>query len=413
MKGIFVVIDGMGDLPNKMLGNKTPLEVAEIPNMDFLATRGEMGIMYPVKPGYVPESDESLLSIFGNDLTFGNRGQLEAIGEGVKLTRGDLALRANFATIDSLESGNILDRRTGRTLTDNEIEILSAEINKIKLPVDFLFKPTILHQAVLVLRGGFSENVLGNDSTYIQGKSHSVTKVKSVRPLDEDDNSTYTANVLNEFSKKVFEVLDKHYVNEERRRKGLLPANYILFRCPGIDTPKVKQYRKWMSMSYFPLEKGFSIVSGMDLCTFDYPKLKDLDSYSNIWEGLKKACKNAEKCVKKNHKKYDYIYVHFNEPDLAGHDNKPVEKKMMLEYIDKTFFKFLKRFAPPKKINVLVTSNHSTPCKLKDHSADPVPVLLFNGGIPREKKFNEKEARKGILGRIVGNDLLKKVGFVR
>lgn len=413
MKGIFVLIDGMGDIPNKQLNDITPLEAAETPNMDFLATRGEMGILYPVRPGYTPESDESLMSLFGNDLTFGLRGQFEARGVGVELMRGDLALRANFATIDSIESGNILDRRTGRTLTGKEIEILSKEINKISMPVNFIFQPTILHQAVLVFRGGFSENVRCNDCTYIQGKTHQINKVKTITPLDEEDNSQYTANVLNEFAKKAYEVLDKHYINEERRNKGLLPANYILFRSPGVETPKINQYHGWMSFSYFPLEKGFSKLSGMDVFDFEYPQLKDLDSYSSIWSGLKKACKYAEKIIKKNYKKYDYAYVHINEVDLAGHDNKPIEKKMMLEYIDKTFFNFLRKFAPPKKLKVLVTSNHSTPCKLKDHSDEPVPVLFFTGAIPREKKFNEKEAKKGVLGRIVGKDLLKRVGFVR
>jgi len=412
MKGIFVIIDGMGDLPNKLLEDKTPLEVAETLNMDFLATRGEMGIFYPVKPGFVPESDESILSIFDNGVSFGNRGQLEAIGEGVSLTRGDLALRANFATIDSIKSGNILDRRTGRTLTEKEIEILSKDLNKIQLSCKFEFIPTILHQALLVLRGGFSENVLGNDSTYFQGKAQSVTQIKSIVSLDEEENSQYTANLLNEFVKKAHNVLENHWVNEERKKKGLMPANYILVRCPGIEKPKVKQYKKWMSFSYFPLEKGFSSISGMEVFSFDYPKLDNLDSYSNIWDGLKKACKFAEKTIKKNHKKFDYAYIHFNEPDLAGHDNKPIEKKMMIEYIDKTFFKFLRKFCPPKSMKVVVSANHSTPCKLKNHSSDPVPVLFFNGSIPREKKFNEKEARKGILGRMVGSEMLKKVGFI-
>jgi 2,3-bisphosphoglycerate-independent phosphoglycerate mutase len=81
--------------------------------------------------------------------------------------------------------------------------------------------------------------------------------------------------------------------------------------------------------------------------------------------------------------------------------------------LDKTFFKFLRKIAPPNKIKVVVTGDHSTPCKLKNHSADPVPVLFYNFGIPQEKKFNESEARKGKLGKILGKDLFKKVGFVK
>ena len=117
MKGIMVVLDGMGDLPASLLEGKTPLEAANMPNLDFLATRGEMGVMDPVRPGFVAESDEALVSIFGNDLIDSTRGQLEARGTNLKLTRGDLAFRVNFATIDSLKQGNIIDRRAGRTLT--------------------------------------------------------------------------------------------------------------------------------------------------------------------------------------------------------------------------------------------------------------------------------------------------------
>ena len=90
LKGIIVIVDGMGDLPCKVLGDKTPLEAAEMPNLDFLAARGEMGYMYPVRPGFIPESDEAIVSIFGNDVISSTRGQLEARGTGLDLVRGDL-----------------------------------------------------------------------------------------------------------------------------------------------------------------------------------------------------------------------------------------------------------------------------------------------------------------------------------
>jgi len=130
MKGILVILDGLGDLSNKQLNDKTPLEAADIPNLNFLATRGELGIMYSVKQGFVPESDEAIVSIFGNKQIDSTRGQLEARGADLKLVRGDLALRANFATIDSLEEGNIIDRRAGRTLTTEEAEALAKSLNR-------------------------------------------------------------------------------------------------------------------------------------------------------------------------------------------------------------------------------------------------------------------------------------------
>jgi len=414
MKGVLIIIDGMGDLPCAQLNGKTPLEAAETPNMDFFATRGEMGYMYPVRPGFVPESDEAIVSIFGNELISSTRGQLEARGTDIKLTRGDLALRVNFATIDSLRAGNVIDRRVGRTLTNAEAELLAKAINSnIKLPCEFVFKPTIQHRAALIFKGGFSDNISGNDAAYHQGKAVEIDKIKPCTMLDDDENTQYTVNIVNEFLERVHEVLENHPVNKDRKKRGLLPANYLLVRGAGIEPPKLKPYKKWISTNYMPLEIGFSRVCGMKNFAFEYPKLKNLDSYANLHEGLTKACKFVIKILKKHHKDADYTYIHLKETDTAGHDNKPFEKKAMLEYIDKTVFKFLKRFAPPKKIKIVVTADHSTPCKLKDHSADPVPVLLYNDSIPKEKKFYEKEARKGTLGRIMGQELLKKVGFAK
>lgn len=409
MKGILVIIDGAGDLPHKLLGDKTPLEVAETPNLDFFAARGELGYMYPVKPGFIPESDEAIVSIFGNKLLSSTRGQIEAKGAGVSVTRGDLALRVNFATID--KNKNIVDRRAGRTLKTAEAEILAKALNKIDFPIKFVFQPTLQHRAALVFRGGFSDSFTGNDATYIQGKSKAMEKVERCKPTDDDENTQYSVNIVNEFLEKAYRVLDKHPINEERKKRGLLPANYLLVRGAGIEIPKLKQYKKWISPSYMPLEIGFSKCSGMEVVSFDYPKLKGLDAYENLYDGMRRACKFNVKVLKKYWKKFDYAYIHIKETDLPGHDNKPVEKKEMIEYIDKTLFKFLRKFAPPRKIQMAVTADHSTPCKLKAHSADPVPILFYNDSIPKAKKFCEKEARIGTLGRCNGEDFLKKIGF--
>lgn len=431
MKGVFVILDGMGDLPSDVLEDKTPLEVAETPNLNFLATRGEMGYMYSVRPGFIPESDEAIVSIFGNELISSSRGQLEAKGAGITLAHGDLAFRVNFATIDSLTAKNIIDRRAGRTLTTAEAEGLAKSLNKIVMPCKFVFKSTIQHRASLVFRGGFSDNISANDLTYFQGQSKTSDKVIPIMPLDDDENAQYASNIVNEFLDKAFEVLDRHPINEARRKKGLLPANYLLIRGAGIDVPKLKLYPKWMSVAYMPLEKGFSQLSGMKVFSFDYPKLRGLDVYENLNEGLKKACSFSIKVLRRNKNKFDYAYVHIKETDLPGHDNKPMEKIAMLEYIDKTLFKFLREFAPPNNIKVVVTADHSTPCKLKKHSADPVPVLFYNQSLPKiekkfsfkgkqnmdskiaGKKFSEREARKGNLSRMIDGEMLEKVGFLK
>lgn len=408
-----MIVDGMGDLPCRQLNDMTPLEAAKTPNLDFLASRGKLGYMFPVSEEFAPESDEAIVSIFGNNLLSSSRGQLEARGTELKLVRGDLALRVNFATIDSFKEGNILDRRVGRNLTTEEAQILAKAINsKITLPCKFFFQPTIQHRGVLIFKGGFSEEILGNDSTYMQGKSQKVSKVIMCKPIDKDDeNAQYTSNIVNEFIEKAYEVLNNHSVNITRKKRGFLPANYLLVRGAGIEEPKLKKYKKWMSVAYMPLEIGFSKTSGMKVFSFKYPELKKLDAYENLYEGLKEACEFSTKTLKKNYEKNDYAYIHIKETDLPGHDNKPVEKKLMIEYLDSTLFKFLKEFALKEKVKILVTADHSTPCKIKEHSADPVPVLLYDDSPEQEKKFCEKTAMSGEIGKIFGKELFKKTGF--
>ncbi len=414
MKGIFVIIDGVGDLDNKQLKGKTPLEAANTPNLDFLATRGEMGYMYPIKPGYSPGSDEAIVTLFRNELSDSTRGRLEAEGAGLKLKKGDLALRVNFGTIDTLEKGNVVDRRAGRTLSNKEANKLGESINNIEFPYEFEFVPTVQHRAVLVIRGDFSDRIAGDDITYQKGSSEEIRKIISCQPLIKTENAKHTADVLNEFLILAYDVLRNHSVNLDRKRRGLLPANYLLVRTPGVKKPKLKQYKDWISTHSMALEVGFSELSGMKNFPFKYPVLKGLDAYKNLWAGLKKAVKHSIKILQKNFDKASYCYVHFKETDLPGHDNKPLEKMAMIEYLDKTFFKFLVRSCPQRNIRILVTGDHSTPCKLKSHSADPVPVLLYNGKLPQEKKhFNEREARKGSLKRILGKDLLQKIGFLK
>lgn len=412
MKGVLVIIDGLGDLPHYQLNDKTPLEVAETPNLDFFATRGELGLMHPVKPGFIPAADEALTSIFGNESFSNTRGVLEAKGSDLELTRGDLAFRVNFATIDSLNEGNIVDRSVGRTLTTKEVRLLVRDLNsRIKLSSPFVFEHTLHHRGVLIFRGGHSDNISCLSTSYVGGKIKRTLNVRRCFPLDDEENSEFSSKLVNEFVEKAHDILRDHPINLQRVKKGLMPANYILLSGAGTEVPKLKKYKKWMAVSNTPLEIGFARASEMRAFAIGYPPLRNLDAYENFHKGLKKTCKSAIKYIRKGMKKFDYAYLHFSETDFPSHDNKPLEKKAMIEHIDKTVIKYLRRIAPSKKISVVVTSNYSSPCKLKEHSADPVPVLIYNDSLPRERHFSEKEAKVGSFGRIVGKDLLKKVGF--
>jgi 2,3-bisphosphoglycerate-independent phosphoglycerate mutase len=411
MKKILVILDGAADLGVDVFGGKTPLEKAHTPNMDFLARNGKQGIMYPIDERTIPGSDNSLLSLFGNACKVG-RGLLETIGLGVHVKKGDLTFRINFGTIDNIKNKVVIDRRAGRTLTTSEAQELVNSLNKkIKLSCGFEFKEGIQHRAVLVLRRKHSDKITGNDTEWtIPGKKQKTFQYS--RPLDgSDENARRTADVVNDLIDQVFKILNNHPINLERKRKGLLPANMVFLRGPEAEIPKLKQYKDWMAINSMPLEVGISKLLGMKNFSFGYPKLKTIDVYDNLYKALDKKMKFAKQVIKKNHKKFNGCYIQFKETDVPGHDNKPLEKKHMLEVIDKNFIGFIGEMAIKHKWKVVITCDHSTPCRLKGHSSDPVPVLVYGDGKDETRNFCEKQAGKGSLGKIYGREFMGKVGL--
>ena len=402
---MFVILDGVADEPCQALGQITPLQAAKTPNLDWFANRGKLDYCYTVKEGFVPTSDNGVISLLGYDFIFEHRGPLEAVGAGVQLNNGDLAFRCNFATMDDLENLHILDRRAGRNLTTKESRILAKSINEqVKLPFPFEFIPTIQHRGVLVIRGGFSDNISSIDKSK-DGKlafSHSED--------DNDDGAELSAELLNSFVRQSHKILDSHPINISRAKKGFYSANVLLCRGVGNEPPKFKKMKgSWMALGYMPLEKGIARATGMELYKFGYPKLKGIDAYSNMYDGLKLATKYAGKMISKYRKKYDYFYVHFKETDLPGHDNKPLDKVKMLELIDQRFFSYLRKLIGDAKL--IVTADHATPCRLKAHGADAVPVLSYPHpkGKEEEQRFTEEQALEG--KKIIGKKLLSEKWF--
>jgi 2,3-bisphosphoglycerate-independent phosphoglycerate mutase len=409
-----LILDGVADEACRVLGQITPLQAAKTPNLDYLAGKGEISHCYTVKEGIAPQSSSAVISLLGYDYNLVARGSLEADGIGIKLARGDLALRANFATIDDLDNGTILDSRAGRTLTNKEANILAKAINeKVKLPFKFDFYPIFQHRAVVVFRGGFSDNITNADPFYGRGTARAgiAPKISFSKPMDEEEDSRLAANLVNSFIRKSHDILDSHPVNVNRARKGFFSANYLLCRDAGNNPVKFKKLKgNWMALGYMPLEQSIARATKMDLCNFSYPKMKGIDVYENLYAGLKKAIKTSVRMMKKNGKKYD---VHLKETDVPGHDNKPLEKVKMIELIDKRLFSFLKKFAEKNKTKLVVTSDHTTSCRLKAHSADPVPVMFFNPQAIRheEQRFTEEQGLKG--KKILGRKLLEKTLFAK
>lgn len=250
MKLVFVVIDGMGDLPIQELGKKTPLEAAATPNMDSLAKNGKTGLMYTVRKGVAPESDVAVISLLGYDpfKYSTGRGIIEAVGAGISVKNGDLALRCNFATLG--EDKQIIDRRVKRSLTTEEATELSNAANEsIKLescPATFEFRNTLGHRAVLVLKGKercLSSKITNSDPAYTVVNGIGVATpdaemvLKESVPLDDTEEARNAAALVNEFIQKTHELWENHEVNVRRAAEGKLKANVVLTRDAASQLP--------------------------------------------------------------------------------------------------------------------------------------------------------------------------------
>ncbi len=434
-KILYIVLDGLsdGEVGYRELGGKTPLEAAHTPNMDYLAQNGQTGLMYTVGKSIAPESDIAVMSILGYDVRryYTGRGPLECHASGIKINNGDLAFRANFATRGS--GREIRDRRCGRNLSDKEATALCKEINsKVKLdsvPATFEFKNTVGHRAVLVFRslsmrpggttGNLSGNVTNTDPAYEKEGPLGVAReegtyrneIEYCKPIELQNLASLRAALLtNEFMLKSCEILDESKVNQRRVANGLLPANLILLRDAGDRLPKLPSIKKMFKLSFgcfveMPVEKGIALLTGMDIVPLPVPT-----------KNLKKDYSLRADLTLKHIKKYDGLYVHIKGPDLPGHDGDIHGKKSVIETIDSHYLGPILKKINSKDTIITITADHSTPCRLKSHSDDPVPVLICGGSIKPDNVslFSENGCKKGKLGKLTGTrflPLLKKLAI--
>ena len=419
MKLIYIAIDGMGDLPIAELGNKTPLEAANTPNMDFLAKNGKTGLMYTVRKGVAPESDVAVISLLGYDpfeYSTG-RGIIEAVGAGIDVADGDLALRCNFATLGKRKE--IIDRRVKRTLTTEEATELSEAVNeKITLescPATFEFKNTLGHRAVLVFKSKascLSGKISNSDPAYtiVNGigvaTPHAEMVLKKSEPLDDTEEARNAANLVNEFIEKTHVVWENHLVNKKRAAEGKLKANCVLTRDAGSQLPRFfninERYNvKFAALADMHAESGIARLAGMQSTLLPPPS-----------GDLKRDCEVRVKKLLDTLPSYDCFYIHLKGPDEPGHDGNCHRKTEIIAAIDKHFFGPLLQEISLKDHMFCVTCDHATPCALKVHSDTPVPVLISGGKITDEKvgKFSERNCGNGSLGVIDrGYELMPKL----
>jgi 2,3-bisphosphoglycerate-independent phosphoglycerate mutase len=419
LKLIYVAIDGMGDLPIKSLGNKTPLEAAETPNMDALAKNGKIGLMYSVKKGVAPESDVVVISLLGYDpfKYSTGRGVIEAAGAGLKMKDGDLALRCNFATLG--EGKTIIDRRVARSLSTEEATELSQTANKqVKLesyPATFEFRNTMGHRAVLLIKSKkkpLSSNITNSDPAYtiVNGLGVALAKVemvlKTCEPMDKTEGAKNSAALVNEFIDKTHKLWDSHPINLKRAAEGKLKANVVLTRDAGHLLPKFFNINERYHVNFACLadmhaERGIAQLAGMESTLLPAPS-----------GNLQKDCELRVKALLDILPKHDCFYIHLKGPDEPGHDGNCILKTQIISAIDKYFFGPLLKQISLEDNLICITADHATPCALKVHSDTPVPVLISGDKIEggRAVKFSEKECAKGSLGTIDrGCELMPKL----
>ncbi len=381
-KIILLIIDGLGDRPIPALKNKTPLEAAKTPNLDFLAEKGICGLVktFRFPNEEFPTSEGAHIALFGYKDFFLGRGPYEVAGIGMEMKKGDIALRANFATVsDNLK---IIDRRAGRIEnTESLVRALSGiKINGVK----FLIKKAYGHRAGLILRGkGLSPKISDGDP------HKADSKAKKIIPLSKLKTAKFTANILNKFLNEAQQILEKHPLNKERKSQGLLSANYLLVRGAGKfeKTPSFKRRigLKACCVSGGGSYKGIAKILGMDLI-----KVRGATGFASTnLKGKFLAVKNALK-------KYDFIFCHVKAADTFSHDGNFQEKKKFIEKIDRN----LKTFLGLKNTLLVITADHSTCSLLREHCKEPCPILIFGNGKNSVKEFSERACEKGKLGKI-------------
>ena len=408
-----MLLDGVGDLPHPDLNGKTPLAAAVTPNLDKLAKNGAMGEVISVGKGIAPESDIAVFNMLGYKFQHDNyvgRGVIEAIGVGTDFKDGDLALRGNFSTLNG--DGIIIDRRAGRKIERDDANTIAKEIEqKIKFSVpntSVVVAPTIGHRVTVRIRcegESLSSEITNTDPAYSRvagmGIAKAVSdfmKIERCLPLSDSTSSKLTAKLVNEFTEQSLEIMKQSYVNKKRKQDGKKLLNSILLRDAGNRYPKATPINELHSMNFscivdMPVELGISEVLKMK--AFEAGGLTDYEEKARV------AAKAMET--------QNAIYVHLKGPDEFGHDGDAIGKMKNIEEIDKRFFGTLLDNIDIKKVSVMVSADHSTPCIIKAHSDDPVPILVSGESIKKDQtvRVTEEEAKKGSIGLLEGSQVVK------
>jgi 2,3-bisphosphoglycerate-independent phosphoglycerate mutase len=397
MKYIIILGDGMADEPVAALGYKTPLQVASKPCIDLLAANGKSGMLDTVPAGFKPGSEIANLSVLGYDVpkVFEGRGTLEAASIGVDIARGEMAMRCNLICV---KDGKIKNHSAGHITSEEAKELilfLDKELNDGKVS----FYPGVSYRHLLKLKGG-NKNLECTPPHDVPGTPFRDVLIGAKLPEAEA-----TAAYLNELTLKSQELLKNHPVNLKRIAAGHDPANSIWAWSPG--------YRPQMET----LQDLFGIKSGTAISAVDlimgigvYAGLKTVHVegatglFDTNYEGKAQAAIDALKHD-------DFVFLHIEASDEAGHEGDYALKVKTIEYLDsrivKPVYEAVKNWDEP--VTIAVLPDHPTPCEIRTHTSNPVPFLIYRPGGEADgvQVYDEFESAKGAYGLLKGREFME------
>ncbi|KAK3217885.1 hypothetical protein Dsin_011855 [Dipteronia sinensis] len=393
----FVLIDGLGDVSLPKLGFKTPLQAANVPNLDSIASAGVNGLMDPVEVGLGCGSDTAHLSLLGYDprVYYRGRGAFESMGAGLAMSPGDIAFKSNFATLDE-KTGVVISRRADRHFED-EGPVLCAALDKMKLPsfpqYEVRVRYATEHRCGVVVKGPkLSGNISGTDPL----KDNRL--LLQAQALDDTEEAKHTAAVVNELSREMSKILVSHPLNAKREAEGKNIANLVLLRGCGIRIevpPFEKKHGLWPCMvAPTKIIAGLGLSLDIDIleapgATGDYRTMLTSKAVA-IAKALSAPLHPCPSVFvpggENKHKPgrpdgYDFGFLHIKAVDDAGHDKASVFKVKALEAVDRAIGQLARLLWQAELTGnfqyfLSVTGDHSTPVEYGDHSFEPVPFAM-------------------------------------
>lgn len=398
MKHIIVLGDGMADEPIEQLGGKTPLQAADTPAMDWLAAHGRCGRLKTVPDGYHPGSEIANLAVLGYDLdrVFEGRGSLEAASMGIDIEPGEMAMRCNLVCI---ENGRIKNHSAGHITTDEASELIDFLQQKLGGD-DANFFRGVSYRHLLKLKGG-DKRV---DCTPPHDVPGTPFRDVMVRPLV--DEAAATARRLNDLILHSQQILPAHLVNRRRVAQGKDPANSIWPWSPGYKPCMETLSRRYgirsgVVISAVDLIRGIGVYAGLQPVVVEGAT----GLYDTNYEGKVQAAIDALYA-------HDFVYLHIEASDEAGHEGDVALKLRTIENLDRRVLRPLieavTRMDEPVAIALL--PDHPTPCRVRTHTAAPVPFVIWRPGVEPDgvSRYDEFSVADGFYGSLVGDEFMKE-----